>query len=155
MPSTSFAMADGPSLSVAIGGALATVSRIVNELQDFLSGVGDVDEAVKTFVNSIKNLETVLKTIQKSLHEESRILTNNAEIKRINAALDYILSDCQHTASSFDTILRKLGKRGLSEYQATLGQLRVGQCAHEITKIRWHISIYRDSFQAYLLAIRT
>lgn len=145
-------MADEPPLSTAVGGVLVTISRIIVRLQDFLSNVGDVDEAVKTFFISVRNLETSLSTVHKSLIEDHSILINS-EAKQIYAALDYILSDCQHTTCGLDMILRKLGKKSLAEYRETMEQLRTGHSANEITKIRWRIRIYREVFQAYLLSV--
>ena len=145
-------MADGPSLSTAVGGVLLTITRIIFHLQDFLSNVGDVDEAVKTFFISIKGLETSLRAVQKSLFEDYSTLINS-EVKKIYAALDYILSDCQHTTCGLDMVLRKLGKKSLFEYWATVEELRTEHSSNKITKFRWHIRIYREVFQAYLLSV--
>jgi hypothetical protein len=146
-------MADGLSTSVVIGGILVTTGRIVNQLQDFTSEVEDVDGAVKAFLNSVKNLETALKALQKSFEETHSTINENGDVRRIWVAVDFVVSDCQHTTSSLDMTLRKLGKRGMTEYQATMEQLRQGHGGGEITRIRSRIRIYRETFQACLLAV--
>jgi hypothetical protein len=153
---TKSVMPDGRSISIAIGGVLVTVGRIINQLQDFMSEVEDVDEAVKAFFRSVKSLETVLNFMQKSQQEPQPGFDSDTEHEEMLAAIEYVVSDSQHTTSSLDLALRKLGKRRLNEYQATLEQqLRAECCANELTRIRWHINIYRDSFQIYLLSILT
>lgn len=61
----------------------------------------------------MKNLEAALKAVQTSVDEEQSMPNNNGDIQRVGAVLDYMVSDCQHTASNLDMILRKLDKRGL------------------------------------------
>jgi hypothetical protein len=150
---TKSVMADGLSISIAIGGVLVTVGRIINQLQDFMSEVENVDEVVKAFFRSVKNLETVLNSMQRSLQEPQTAFDRDTEHEEMLAAIDYVVSDSQHTTSSLDLALRKLGKRHLKGYQTKLEELRAECCANELTRIRWHINIYRDSFQIYLLSI--